>query len=250
MKNKILSKSIVNKVNFKEQTYLRAYSINEENEQKGTFINLKVFKEVKPSVYLPFYYEESDDKELIGRLKTTDINEDKVIETEEIELFLASIDMYLEATYDVVKSSVESLMQGYEMILYKEYMGIFYVVLSDKNYSCVYEVRLDEDGKVRLLYLEKNMVDFIVRRDICRFVSCESEIYLQVSENRYFIITNISDKQCVMDVEVADNNMYNLKSVKFNSSSEDDNITLTLDTIREKFENIASFRESQKKESV
>ena len=53
-----------------------------------------------------------------------------------------------------------------------------------------------------------------------------------------------------MDVEVADNNMYNLKSVKFNSSSEDDNITLTLDTIREKFENIASFRESQKKESV
>lgn len=242
MEKKILSKCIVNKVNFKEQTYLRVYSIDEGKEQKGTFINLKVFKEVKPSVYLPFYYEESDDKELIGRLRSTDINEDKIIDSEEIELFLASIDIYLETTHDVVKSSVESLMPGYNMVLYKEYMGIFYVVLSNEKHSCVYEVRLDEEGKVRLLYLEKNMIDFIVIRDICRFVEYDAQMYLQVLENRYMVITNISDKQCVMDIEIAENNTYNLKSVKFNSSKPDENVTLTLDTIREKFEYIASLR--------
>ena len=246
MLDRILSKCVVNKVNFKGETYLRVYSINEEKEQKGTFINLKVFHEIKPSVYLPFYYEESDDAELIGRIRSTDINDDIIIDSEEIEIFLASIDMYLESTHDVVKQSVESMMPGSNLVLYKEYMGIFYVVLSNDAESCIYEVRLDQDGKVRLLYLEPNMIDFIVRRDVCRFVDDEAEMYLRVLENRYIVITNICDKQCVMDVEVADKDTYNLKSVKFKSTVENENITLTIDMIREKFEYIASLREDKK----
>lgn len=245
----ILSKCIVNKVNFKGEKYLRLYNINEENELKGTFINLKVFYEAKPFVYLPFFYEESENEELKERLMCTDINDDIIIDSEEIETFLSSIDRYLESTHDVVKSSIESLMPGYEMILYKEYMGIFYVVLSNEKNSCIYEVRLDEEGKIRLLYLENHMVNFIVRRDVCRFIEDDAQIYLKVAENRYMVITNISDKQCVMDVEISENNTYNLKSVKFNSVSPDENITLTLDLIREKFEYIASLREDNKKES-
>lgn len=249
MKKRILSKCIVNKVNFEGETYLRAYSIDEEREQKGTFINLKVYKEVKPSVYLPFYYDESDNKELTGRLRTTDINDDIMVDSDEIEVFLSGIDMYLETTYDVVKNSVESLIPGCEMILYKEYMNIFYVIVSNKKVSYIYEIRLGIDGKIRLLYLEPTMVDFIVRRDVCRFIPEESQIYLQVYDNRYAVVTNISDKQCIMDIEVSDDNTYNLKSVRFNSNSPDENITLTLDTIREKFEYIASLREENKKES-
>lgn len=243
MKNTILTKCVVNKVNFEGQTYLRLYTINQENELKGTFMNLKVFLEIKPSVFVPFYYEECDNNELKVRLMTTNVNEDISVDFEEIERYLTSIDRYLNETHDVVQSICKSLMPEYEMIVYKEYMGVFYVILSNNQKSLVYEVRLDMEGKLRLLYLEKNMASFIVTRDLCRFIADDIEMYLQVGEDRYMIITNITEKQCIMDIDITDENKYNLRGIKFNSSIPDENVTLALGVIKEKIEHIAKLRE-------
>lgn len=245
MKKNILSKCVVNKVNFKGETYLRLYNINEEKEQKGTFINLKVFRELKKFVYIPFYYEECKDEELIRRIRATDIDNDILVDLNEIERYLIGVDMYISNTYDVVKTSSESFMTGYDMVLYKEYMGVFYVVLSSKEESCIYEVRLDREGKFRLLYLEQNIVDFIVRRDLYRFIEDETQMCLRVFQDRYIIITDILGKQCFLDVEVFENNKYNLKSVKFNVLTKEENITLPLDVINKKIERIMSSRKEK-----
>ena len=140
LKENILSKAVVNKVNYNGESYLRVYNIDEQEENKGNLINLKLFHEINPNVYLPLFYEEGLDKDLFARLMTTDINEDIIIDLSEIEMFLLSLNLYIENTYDVVKSSVESLMPGYEMIVYKEYMSVFYTVLVSDKDAYIYEV--------------------------------------------------------------------------------------------------------------
>ena len=129
MEENILSRAVVNKVNYGGETYLRVYNIDEKEGNEGDFISLKFFHEIKPNVYLPFFYEKGVSQDLYDRLVTTDINEDTIVTPDDIKLFLMSLNLYIENTYDVVKSSVESMMPGYEMIIYKEYMGVFYVVL-------------------------------------------------------------------------------------------------------------------------
>ena len=87
MQENILSKAIVNKVSYNGESYLRLYNIDEQEGNKGNFISLKLFHEVKPNVYLPFFYEKGVSQDLYERLMTTDINEDIIISSEDIKLF-------------------------------------------------------------------------------------------------------------------------------------------------------------------
>ena len=235
LKENVLSKAIVNKVNYNGESYLRVYNIDEKEENKGNLINLKLFYEINPGVYLPLFYEEGVDEALFTRLTTTDINEDIIIDTSEIELFLMSLNLYVENTYDVVKSAVESLMPGYQMVAYKEYMSVFYTVLTSDKDACIYEVKIDKTGKISLLYLEGAMSDIIISRDFCKYINEDVEMYIKVSEERYIVITNISGKQCFMDIIMPEKDVYNLKSIKFSEASSDNDVSLALETIREKF---------------
>lgn len=237
MKKDILSKAIVNKVNYNDETYLRVYNIDESGRNKGSLINLRLFHEVNPHVYMPFFYEKGVDENLYNRLMTTDINEDIIISTEDIKLFLMSLNLYIENTYDVVKSSVESMMPNYEMIIYKEYMGIFYVVMSSEQDARIFEVKIDKNGKISLLTLEDNMVNILICRDFCRYISEDIEMYIKVSDKRYMVITNVSGKQCFMDIKISNDNSYNLKSIKFADGTDED-ISLSLDIIKDKFKYI------------
>lgn len=235
MKQNILSKAIINKVNYDNESYLRVYNIDESEGNKGNLINLKLFHEVNPNVYLPFFYEKGIAEDLYNRLMTTDINEDIIISTEEIKLFLMSLNLYVENTYDVVKSSVESMMPGYEMIIYKEYMSVFYVVMSSEKDSYIFEVKIDRDGKISLLTLEDNMVDILICRDFSRHINEDVEMYIKVSDTRYMVITNVLGKQCFMDIKISDNDVYDLKSIKFANNIDDEDVSLSLDVIKEKF---------------
>lgn len=234
MKKNILSKAIVNKVNYNGESYLRVYNIDEKEGNEGNLVSLRLFHEIKPNVYLPFFYEKGASEDLYNRLMTTDINEDIIISTEEIKLFLMSLNLYIENTYDVVKSSVESMMPGYEMILYKEYMSVFYVVMSNKEDTRIFEVKINQDGKISLLTLEDNIVDILICRDFSRYINKDVEMYIKVSDTRYMVITNVSDKQCFMDIKISNNDVYNLKSIKFADNEEED-VSLSLDIIKEKF---------------
>lgn len=234
MKRNILSKAIINKVNYNNEMYLRLYNIDESGKNKGNLINLRLFHEINPNVYLPFFYEKDTDEALYNRLMTTDINEDIIISTEEIKLFLMSLNLYIENTYDVVKSSVESMMPGYEMLIYKEYMGIFYVVMSSQEDTRIFEVKIDTNGKISLLMLEDNVVNIIICRDFSRYISEDVEMYIKVSEKRYMIITNVSNKQCFMDITISKDNSYNLRSIK-TADGVDEDISLSLDVMKEKF---------------
>lgn len=248
LKENILSKAVVNKVNYNGESYLRVYNIDEQEENKGNLINLKLFHEINPNVYLPLFYEEGLDKDLFARLMTTDINEDIIIDLNEIEMFLLSLNLYIENTYDVVKSSVESLMPGYEMIVYKEYMSVFYTVLVSDKDAYIYEVKIDKTGKISLLYLEDNMADIIISRDFSRYVNEDVEMYINVSENRYIVIATVSGKQCFMDINIPEKDVYNLKSIKFSEASSDNDVSLALDTVREKFNYIIELESNKIKD--
>lgn len=245
LKENILSKAIVNKVNYKGEYYLRVYNIDEKDENKGNLINLKLFHEVNPGVYLPLFYEEGVDEALFARLTTTDMNEDIIIDSSEIELFLMSLNLYVENTYDVVKNAVESLMPGYQMVAYKEYMSVFYTVLIGEKDAYIYEVKIDRTGKISLLHLEGNLSDIIISRDFCRYINEDVEMYIKVSEERYIVITNISGKQCFMDITMPEKDVYNLKSIKFSETSSDSDVSLALDTVREKFNYIIELESSR-----
>ena len=237
MRKNILSKAIVNKVNYEGKSYLRVYNIDEKEGNDGNLINLRLFHEINPNVYLPFFYEKGISEDLYNRLMTTDINEDIIVSTEEIRLFLMSLNLYIENTYDVVKSSVESMMPGYEMIMYKEYMSVFYVVMSSEDDTRIFEVKINEDGKISLLTLEDNIVDILICRDFSRYINEDVEMYIKVSDMRYMVVTNVLGKQCFMDIKISDNDVYNLKSIRFANEANED-VSLSLDIIKEKFSHI------------
>src|SRR5699024_8944328 len=124
----------------------------------------------------------------------------------------------------------------------------FYTVLVSDKDAYIYEVKIDKTGKISLLYLEDNMADIIISRDFSRYVNEDVEMYINVSENRYIVIATVSGKQCFMDINIQEKDVYNLKSIKFSEASSDNDVSLALDAVREKFNYIIELESNKIKD--
>ena len=98
------------------------------------------------------------------------------------------------------------------------------------------------------MYLEDNMADIIISRDFSRYVNEDVEMYINVSENRYIVIATVSGKQCFMDINIPEKDVYNLKSIKFSEASSDNDVSLALDAVREKFNYIIELESNKIKD--
>lgn len=235
MNKTILSKAIINKVEYEGEKYLRVYNIDEKEENKGNLINLKFFHEIQPNVYLPLFYEKDSDEGLFRRLRTTDMNEDTLVSSKDIELFLSSLNLYVENTYDVIKSTVESLIPGYSLILYKEYLSIFYVVLSNGSDVFIYEIKIDKNGKISLLYLEDNVAEIIITRDFSRYINETSEFYIKINDKRYIVVLNIDENKCFVDIKISQEKDNIIKSIKMLDNINNYDVNLVLNILKDRF---------------
>lgn len=234
----ILSSQITNKVRYNGQAYLRMFNIEESGAERGDFINLQIFQEVKPDTYLPFYRDGNTDAGLLDRLTTTDETLDENMSDDEIRKFLLSLNLYVDNTYVLVRDSVSKLLPAHSMFMYKEYLGVFYAVVHKNEDAVLYEVKITADGKVRFSYVNPNVAERIIMRDFCQYVSDEKEFYIKMSEDKYLIFTNILGKRCYMHVEVLANKKYNLKSVRFTEAVSPDTANEVPDLILEKLKHM------------
>ena len=138
-------KGVLNKVLHNDEEYIRVFHVDELLENKNILINFKVFKKVSETDYIPFDYEKirDIDNELYVKLTVCLKSEYVSMETNEINIFLDSLISYTDKTFNLVSSSVNTISKNSDMLIYKEYMGVYYTIILEEGLGTLYEVVID-----------------------------------------------------------------------------------------------------------
>lgn len=198
-------KGVLNKVLHNNEEYVRIFHIDELLENKNVLINFKVFKKISETDYIPFDYEKIKDidNELFIKLTVCLKSEYISMETNEINSFLDSLIAYTDKTFNLVSSSVHTISKDSEMLIYKEYMGVYYTIVLEEGLGTLYEVVIDGDS-VGFKYVSDKLIDKILMEDFTKYIRDDLELYIKVSENKVIALTLVSDKRCYMEVVVAE----------------------------------------------
>ena len=208
------SKCIMNKVEFDEEYYLRVYNIDRIQGREDHLINTRLFKEVLNGVYLPVFLDKDKDFELIERLRRTDINEDILMSEDEVRLFLVNMRLYIESTYENLKNYLNNYLNEYELLVYKEYLNVFYAALKKGEYIEIVEVRVNKDGEVNLISLEEDLIEAIVYRDLYKHLDKTSDVYIKTPAKNYIVITKLMSRKSFVSIKRNEDNTYKIDSIR------------------------------------
>ena len=236
-------KGVLNKVTHNNEEYIRVFHIDEISESKNILINFKVFKKISEIDFIPFDYESLKDsnEELYVKLTARLKSEYIPMETNEINVFLDSLISYTDKTFDLVKNSLKLLSDKSELLIYKEYMGVYYTIVIEENLGTLYEVVIDGDS-VGFKYVSDKLIDKILMEDIIKYIRDDLELYIRVSKNKVIALTLVSNKRCYMEVVINEQK----ETQNINSSEEVNEDTLRFDLTTMKFLEPISNEEMQK----
>lgn len=230
--------------------YLRVFHAEELPNKKYTLLNLKVFKKVSDTEYIPFHYEriKSIDEELYRKITACVKSEYIEVETHEINTFLDSLISYTDKTFNLVSASVKKFSPEADMIIYKEYMGVYYTIVLENKLGTLYEVVIDEHN-VGFRYAPDKLIDKILIEDFPKYIRNDLELYIKVAENKIIALTLASGKRCYMEVVVSeyidkDNNsdeslQFDLTRLKFLENVSNEEVQEALRIASDKVEIIA-----------
>lgn len=198
-------KGVLNKIIHNNQEYIRVFHIDEVLDNKNILINFKVFKKLSENEFIPFDYEKIKDidNDLYVKLTVCLKSEYIAMETTEINNFLDGLMIYTDKTFDLVANSIKSLSPNSEMLIYKEYMGVYYTIILENGLGTLYEVII-EDGDVSFKYVSDKLIDKIIMEEFTKYIRNDLELYIKVSKNRVIALTLVSNKRCYMEVTVAE----------------------------------------------
>lgn len=204
MTNRKFYKGVLNKVIHNNEEYVRVFHIDEVLENKNVLLNFKVFKKVSENEYIPFNYEKlkDSDDELYVKLTVCLKSEYIAMETNEINCFLDSLISYTDKTFDLVVDSINKLSEKSNILIYKEYMGVYYTIIVEEGLGTLYEVIID-DGIVKFEYVSDKLIDKILMEDFIEYIRDDLELYVKVSENKVIGLTLVSGMRCYMEVIIA-----------------------------------------------
>lgn len=204
MENKKMYKGVLNKVMHKGIEYVRVFHIDEVLEDKNVLLNFKVFEKVSDNEYIPFKYEtiKEIDSELYEKLTVCLKSEYIAMETSEINHFLDSLISYTDKTFDLVVTSANDLSKNSTVLIYKEYMGVYYVIILEDKLATLYEVII-EDDKVQFSYVSDKLIEKILLYDFIEYIRDDLELYIKVSDNKVVGLTLVSDLRCYMEVIIS-----------------------------------------------
>lgn len=214
MKKK-LYKGVLNKVIHDNNEYIRVFHIDEISETKNVLINFKVFKKVSNQEYVPFNYNSIKDEnnELYTKLTACLKSEYIAMETNEINDFLDSLITYTDKTFTLVSNSLKLISEKSELLIYKEYMGVYYALILEEGIGTLYEVNIDNDV-VEFKYVNDKLVDKILMEDFVKYIRDDLELYIKVSTNKVIALTLVSNKRCYMEVVVEESVIDNKSNSK------------------------------------
>lgn len=214
MKKK-LYKGVLNKVIHNDDEYIRVFHIDEISETKNVLINFKVFKKISDEEYIPFNYNgiKDENNELYIKLTACLKSEYISMETNEINNFLDSLITYTDKTFTLVNNSLKLLSEKSELLIYKEYMGVYYALILEEGIGTLYEVNIDNDI-VEFKYVGDKLVDKILMEDFVKYIRDDLELYIKVSTNKVIALTLVSNKRCYMEVVVEESIIDNQSNSK------------------------------------
>lgn len=217
MKKK-LYKGVLNKVIHNDDEYIRVFHIDEISETKNILINFKVFKKISDEEYIPFNYNAIKDKnnELYIKLTACLKSEYIAMETNEINDFLDSLITYTDKTFALVSNSLKLISEKSELLIYKEYMGVYYALILEDGIGTLYEVNIDNDI-VEFKYVSDKLVDKILMEDFIKYIRDDLELYIKVSTNKVIALTLVSNKRCYMEVVIEESTIDNQSDLKDDS---------------------------------
>lgn len=258
MLNKKFYKGVVNKVVCGDRIFMRVFHIDEKSDGSNELLNLRIFEEIEEGRYIPFHTDENTDPYIIDRLLTPDSIEDVVIDIDEINLFLDSVVDYTEKTLDIVSNTVKSISPGAEVLIYKEYMCVYYTVVLDNDLAKLFEIKILSEDKMSFTYVEDKLVSKILIEDFSNYINEELELYVKVADDKYIVLTNVNGKRCSLEVVVHDNEEENLENeeydlsfdlnaMHFSSTFTQDDIEEALSVARFKMEKVADLFEMENK---
>ena len=247
IKNKFY-KGVLNKVIHNEDEYIRVFHIDEISETKNVLINFKVFKRVSDNEYLPFNFNniKETNNELYIKLTACLKSEYIALETNEINMFLDSLITYTDKTFSLVSNSLKLISEKSELLIYKEYMGVYYAIISENDIATLYEVEIENDI-VGFKYVSDKVVDKILMEDFIKYIREDLELYIRVSVNKVIALTLVSNKRCYMEVSIEENKniddngvlQFDLTTMKFLEPISNEDMQVALKTATEKVEKLA-----------
>lgn len=204
MINKKFYKGVLNKVIHNNDEYVRVFHIDEVLENKNVLLNFKVFKKISENEYIPFNYEKikDSDNDLYVKLTVCLKSEYIAMETNEINCFLDSLISYTDKTFDLVVDSVNKLSKKSNILIYKEYMGVYYTIVVEEGLGTLYEVIID-NSNIEFKYVSDKLIDKILMEDFIEYIRDDLELYIKVSENKVIGLTLVAGMRCYMEVVVA-----------------------------------------------
>lgn len=204
MNNKKFYKGVLNKVLHNNEEYIRVFHIDELTDNKNILLNFKVFKKELNNGYVPFNHEKIKDADNDLYIKLTACLKSEYIpmETNEINIFLDNLISYTDKTFDLVTNEAKKMYDEADILIYKEYMGIYYIIILEKGLGTLYEVVVDGDS-VEFNYVSNKLIDKILMEDFIQYVREDLELYIKVSENKVIGLTLVSGMRCYMEVIIA-----------------------------------------------
>lgn len=230
MVNRKFYKGVLNKVIHNNEEYIRVFHIDEVLENKNILLNFKVFKKVSENEYIPFNYEhiKDIDNDLYIKLTVCLKSEYISMETNEINSFLDSLISYTDKTFDLVSNSVSNISENSNLLIYKEYMGVYYTIITKDGLGTLYEVLIN-NGNVEFRYVSDKLVDKILMEDLVEYIRDDLELYIKVSDNKVIGLTLVNGMKCYMEVVIAQAREKNINNDENNKKEEESwNFDLTM----------------------
>lgn len=226
-------KGALNKLIHNNEEYIRVFHIDEILENKKVLINFKVFKKVSDNEYIPFYYEKikDSDNELYVKLTACLKSEYLAMETNEINNFLDSLIAYTDKTFDLVVNSMNAISKDSEVLIYKEYMGVYYAIVIEDGLGTLYEVVIDDES-VGFKYVQDKLIDKILMEDFIKYIREDLELYIRVSRDKVIALTLVSGKRCYMEVVIAEPGEKRIVNVDNSNEEDDDSWNFDLTTMK------------------
>lgn len=233
MINRKFYKGVLNKVMHNNEEYVRVFHIDEVLENKNVLLNFKVFKKVSETEYIPFNYEKIKDidNDLYVKLTVCLKSEYIAMETNEINEFLDSLISYTDKTFDLVVDSINKLSEESSIFIYKEYMGVYYTIVTEKGLGTLYEVIIDEDN-LEFQYVSDKLIDKILMEDFTEYIRDDLELYIKVSENKVIGLTLVEGMRCYMEVVIAQPGENRINNVDNSNKTDEDTWNFDLTTMK------------------
>ena len=233
MRNRKFYKGVLNKVIHNGEEYVRVFHIDEVLENKNVLLNFKVFKKLSETEYIPFNYEKikDSDNDLYVKLTVCLKSEYIAMETNEINSFLDSLISYTDKTFDLVVDSVNKLSENSNILIYKEYMGVYYTIVVEEGLGTLYEVIIDDED-IKLQYVSDKLIDKILMEDFTEYIRDDLELYIKVSQNKVIGLTLVEGMRCYMEVVVAQPGEAKANDVEGSNKIDEDTWNFDLTTMK------------------